>query len=166
MLFRPTVVVGFLLIECMAFAQQTKEHQWNVISGFEVNYTGNNTFLRIQHIGKKNHLLEAGVSYNVSDGFADRTVLGIDLGYGYRLLTKEKWSLFTGVDYRLQRPIKILNIQTLTYTNTLNYFLLPQVMASVRLGYGVATARARSAGVFTQTNSPTGSLMLSCGYLF
>lgn len=166
MLYKYALLLAYLGLYTTAIAQNSEKKKWSVMAGYEVNFMGNNALIHLQHFRKEVHLLEGGVSYNLSDGFADRPVLGLDIGYGYRLLSKDKWSMYTGVDYRLQRPISILNIQTITYTQSIQYRPIARVQATARVGYGVATARARSAGTFTQTNSPTGSLLLSCGYLF
>ena len=54
----------------------------------EINYFGKNGFLHGRFV-KKNHVMEAGINYNFSDGFSDNPVLGVGVYYGYQISTSK-----------------------------------------------------------------------------
>ncbi|HBN02687.1 MAG TPA: hypothetical protein DD396_01440 [Bacteroidetes bacterium] len=135
--------------------------QWAILTSYEANYTGTNAIIHGLYI-KNHHQLEAGLNYNFSDGFSNNPVIGIGLAYGFEILTNDKWSITSGINYRRQKPLAIVNIQILTYTQGLAYKLNPKLAITSRLGYGVAVERAASAGNFSQNNNITGSFTLGC----
>jgi hypothetical protein len=140
---------------------QEKPKKWAVLTAYEANYTGTNGIIHAQYT-KNNNQLEAGLNYNFSDGFSTSPVLGIGLAYGFEILRNDKFSITSGINYRRQKPLAIVNIQILTYTQGLVYKLSPKIAVTSRLGYGVAAERAASAGNFSQNNNLTGSFTLGC----
>ena len=142
---------------------QNEEVVSQLSTGYEINYFGINGFMHGRFI-KKNHVMEAGINYNFSDGFSDNPVLGVGIYYGYQISTLKKWSTAIGLDYRRQKPLKIVNIQTWCYTTSVEYSHNKNWSLLSRIGYGVATERSASDGSFNQFNNLTGSLFLSCVY--
>lgn len=164
MRFRLFVILAFVLVYASSFAQYASPKKWSILTGYEVNYTGNNAVVHGVYLPAARHTIEVGLSYNFSDGFATRHVIGLGVSYGYTIAEQGKWIAAIGVDYRRQKPLAIVNIQTITYTTRAQYQLNEKWSAYSRLGYGVAAERARSAGSFTQSNNITGSLSIGCVY--
>ena len=148
-------------ILCVASYGQDKINSWSVLTAYEANYTGTNGIVHVQYT-RSIHQFEAGLNYNISDGFSDNQVLGIGLAYGFKIVNSEKWNVTSGINYRRQKPLAIVNIQILTYSQELAYKLNPKIALTSRLGYGVAAERAASAGNFSQNNNLTGSFTLGC----
>lgn len=144
------------------YAQQDYHTKWSLLSGYEVNYMGNNAIVHAQYTTSTKHILEAGINYNFSDGFAENPVIGLGFAYGYKVLQNKRWNAVVGVDYRRQKPLAIVNVQTLLYTTSLSYQVYEKWSVYSRVGYGMAAERARSAGAFSQSNNITGSLSLGC----
>jgi hypothetical protein len=140
---------------------QNNQQKWALLAAYEANYTGQNSILHALY-SKQKHQLEAGINYNFSDGFAANPVIGLGFGYGYTILQDSHWTLRSGVGYRRQKPLTIVNIQILTYTQTMEYRLSKRLSAASKLSYGVAAERAASAGSFVQQNNITGSFTLGC----
>jgi long-subunit fatty acid transport protein len=163
MAFRNIFLIGLFIVTYNVSVAQESTKKWAMMGAYEVNYTGRNAILHAQyHIN--NHELEAGVNYNFSDGFSNNPVVGVGLSYSYVVLHNEHWSLAAGLHYRRQKPLAIVNIQTITYTNGLTYHWKPKIAFTARLGYGVVAERAASAGNFSQNNNLTGSFTLGCVY--
>jgi hypothetical protein len=158
------VFIGIMVIvfwNCSTVAAQAEPDKWAIVAGYETNYMGNNGIIHGRYT-IKNHVLELGVNYNFSDGFSANPVIGIGAAYGYQLANTERWNVTTGIDYRRQKPLKIVNIQTIMYTNSVAYKIKPKLWAVTRLGYGLAAERAASAGSFSQNNSLAGNLTIGC----
>ena len=153
----PLIILGL----CHNSCAQDKPKKLAVVTAYEASYTGTNGIIHAQYT-KKQHQFEAGLNYNFSDGFSNNPVLGIGMAYGLEILTNDKWSVTAGINYRRQKPLAIVNIQILTYTQGLVYNLNPKLAVTSRLGYGVAVERAASAGNFSQNNNVTGSFALGC----
>lgn len=156
----------FNLILCLIsifLSAQDKHINRQLITGYEVNYFGKNGFVHGRFL-KNNHILETGINYNFSDGFSDDPVIGIGIYYGYQIITSKKWQTALGAEYRRQKPLKIVNIQTWCYTTSVQYNYNSHWSLLSRVGYGVATERSASAGSFDQFNNLTGSVSLSCVY--
>lgn len=143
-------------------AQDKVPAKWSLLTAYEVNYTGNNAVLHAVYKPHKKQTIEVGLNYNFSDGFAANPVVGLGISYSYSVLQTANWEATIGVDYRRQKPIAIVNIQTITYTTQIAYTINKRWSAFSRIGYGLAAERARSAGPFTQSNNITGSLSLGC----
>jgi len=144
---------------------QNGKPSFSILGGYEINYFGKNGLIhpRFEH---KNNILEFGTNYNFSDGFSNNPVLGIGIYYGYKLAEKNKWSAELGIEYRRQKPLRIVNIQTICYTSSMVYSINENWRAISRIGYGVATERSASAGSFDQFNNITGSVSILCAYIF
>jgi hypothetical protein len=153
-----------LLLLVMTFSYAQGMRKWSIHPAFEVNYTGYNSFVNLAYTAKENHVLEAGVSYNMSDGFTTNPTLGLNISYRYKILNSDRWSAAIGADYRRQKPLAIVNIQTLCYTTNMTFRATKSISIHTRLGYGVAAERARSAGSFSQSNNITGLCQIGCGY--
>jgi len=160
--FRSFIVVLVLGVIGTANAQNEEVSKWSLLTAYEVCYSGNNALLHAVYKPGKKQTIEAGVNYNFSDGFVANPVVGIGISYGYSLLKNAHWEATIGVDYRRQKPLAIVNIQTIAYTNKVAYTIDHNWSVFTRLGYGVAVERARSAGPFTQGNNSTGSFSLGC----
>ena len=145
-----------------ARAQEKMRSKWSLLTAYEVNYTGNNAVLHAVYKPHKKQTIEVGLNYNFSDGFAANPVVGMGISYGYSVLQTANWEATIGADYRRQKPLAIVNIQTITYTTKVAYTINQRWSAFTRIGYGLAAERARSAGPFTQSNNITGSLSLGC----
>ncbi len=156
-------IVCILCLMSLIVSAQNKDVVSQLSTGYEINYFGKNGFLHGRFV-KKNHVMEAGINYNFSDGFSDNPVLGVGVYYGYQISTSKKWSAALGLDYRRQKPLKIVNIQTWCYTTSIEYIHSKYWSLLSRIGYGVATERSASAGSFDQFNNLTGSLSISCVY--
>lgn len=159
-----TLLVVFCSIVNSSFCEEKKDSKWSLLSGYEATYTGNNAVLHAAYISRDNHVLEAGLNYNFSDGFASNPVIGFGMSYGYNILNYSKWQTSIGADYRRQKPVDIVNIQTLMYTTKVQFNWHPRWSIYTRIGYGVAVERARSSGSFTQQNSVSGSFSTGCAY--
>lgn len=159
------VISTFIYANNFVPMKKPQKSKWSLQMGFETNYTGNNGFLHAGYSIKK-HKLEAGVNYNFSDGFAANPVLGIDLSYSYKVVESYRWSASIGLDYRRQKPLKIVNIQLLNYTTGVTYKWMPKLYLTSKLGYGLAAERAASAGSFAQSNNISGSFQFGCVYRF
>ena len=155
----------FALVITLAGIAQSKSSSWKLQAGYEVNYTGHNAVLHAEYALNK-HRIGGGVSYNFSDGFATNPLVGVGLSYGYVVLLSEKWQASLGIDYRRQKPLEIVNIQTLVLANSIEYKFTEHIGALSRIGYGVALERAASAGSFAQLNNISGLFLLGCVYSF
>jgi hypothetical protein len=156
----------FVYIFCLIswfVSAQNKDLVSQLLTGYEINYFGKNVFVHGRFV-KKNHVMEAGINYNFSDGFSDNPVLGVGVYYGYQISTSKKWSTALGIDYRRQKPLKIVNIQNWCYSTSVEYSHNKNWSLLSRIGYGVAIERSASAGSFDQFNNLTGSLSISCVY--
>lgn len=162
MQFRIGSVFLVLLIYSSVFSQNKKPQKWSVLSGYEVTYTGNNAVLHAVYAPNAKHTLEAGFNYNFSDGFSANPVVGLGLSYGYTIINESKWKAAVGIDYRRQKPLAIVNIQSLMYTTRAQYNITDRWSVYSRLGYGLAAERARSAGSFSKSNNISGSFSLGC----
>lgn len=160
--------VAWLVVLCsmakLSYCQDKKDSKWSLLSGYEATYTGNNVILHAACLFANSHELEAGLNYNFSDGFAANPVLGLGISYGYGILNTRNWKATVGADYRRQKPLDIVNIQTIMYTTKVQYNWQPRWGIYTRLGYGAAVERARSSGSFTQQNSISGSFSAGCVY--
>jgi hypothetical protein len=141
----------------------SKHYPWSLMMGFESNYTGNNALLHGSYLFQRSEI-DAGLNYNLSDGFSANPVLGFGLGYQYKVVYNRKWSASIGLDYRRQKPLKIVNIQLLNYTTGVTYKFGEHFNIKSKLGYGLAAERAASAGSFAQSNTISGSFYLGCVY--
>jgi hypothetical protein len=157
------LIIFILSIMSILSSAQDQPFQKQILAGYEINYFGKNSFVHGRFL-KNNHIIETGINYNFSDGFSDDPVIGIGLYYGYQVITSKKWKTFLGAEYRRQKPLKIVNIQTLCYTTSVQYNYKPNWSLLSRIGYGVATERSASDGSFDQFNNLTGSISLSCVY--
>lgn len=157
--------LGITLLIALAGIAQSESSSWKLQAGYEVNYTGHNTVLHAEY-AINNHRIGGGVNYNFSDGFASNPVVGVGLSYGYVVLQNEKWQASLGIDYRRQKPLEIVNIQTLVLANSLEYKFTEHIGALSRIGYGVAIERAASAGSFAQLNNISGLFLIGCVYSF
>ncbi len=160
--FRKLILCALLLCANALIAQENAEKRWGILSGHEVNYTGNNAVLHALYEVNRRHTIEAGLNYNFSDGFAANPVIGLGVSYGYTIAARDKWNAAVGIDYRRQKPLSIVNIQTITYATKAKYNITDKWSAYSRVGYGVALERARSSGNFTQSNNISGSFSLGC----
>lgn len=163
------MIVRFLSISILCFlALQSKAEEvkknWSISLGYEANYTGNNFGIHSNHVVYDKHHLGYGLNYNASDGFSFNPVLGLGLSYGYNVVQSEKWTALVGLEYRRQKPLKIVNIQLINYTTSLQYNVNRRLMLESKVGFGVAAERAASAGSFAQTNNVSGLFYLGCGY--
>jgi hypothetical protein len=159
------VTLCFLLLITLIGIAQSESSEWKLQAGYEVNYTGHNAVLHAEYTLSK-HRIGGGINYNFSDGFASNPVLGVGLSYGYVVLQSEKWQASLGIDYRRQKPLEIVNIQTLVLANSIEYKFTEHIGALSRIGYGVALERAASAGSFAQLNNISGLFLLGCVYSF
>lgn len=151
-----------LIMGTAAFCQNTPEYSfW---SGYEANYSGNNVFIHTRIITGENHVLEGGLNYNLSDGFSLNPVIGVGISYSYKILSRAKWASTIGVEYRRQKPLKIVNVQTLCYTSGLQYRINDKLKVQTKIGYGLAAERNASAGNFSQFNNISGLFSFGCGY--
>lgn len=164
MKFRILFVIIFFFKISLVNAQN-EELTYQLMTGYEINYFGKNGFINGRII-KNNHIIETGINYNFSDGFSDNPVLGIAAYYGYQIMSIKKWKTVLGADYRRQKPLKIVNIQTWCYSTSIIYEYNEQWSLLSRIGYGVAIERSASAGSFDQFNNLTGSILISCVYQF
>lgn len=162
MLHRVYILLLGMLFTPQIFAQKDSLST-QIMAAYEVNYFGKNSLIHGRFV-LKNHVLETGLNYNFSDGFSTNPVLGVGLYYGYQVISSDKWKAELGAEYRRQKPLTIVNIQTWCYTSTIQYIITNKVSTLTRLGYGVATERSASAGSFDQFNNITGSLSLGCVY--
>jgi hypothetical protein len=158
-------ILCFTLVISLAGIAQSESSSWKLQAGYEVNYTGNNAVLHAEYALSK-HRIGGGINYNFSDGFASNPVVGVGLSYGYVVLQSEKWQASLGIDYRRQKPLKIVNIQTLVLANSIEYKFTEHIGALSRIGYGVALERAASAGSFAQLNNISGLFLIGCVYSF
>ncbi|MGB1039005.1 MAG: hypothetical protein ACPGYY_10195 [Bacteroidia bacterium] len=154
-------ILCFLIYQTKA---QDVKSTWSISSGYETNYTGNNFSIHSNHILFDKHHLGYGVNYNTSDGFSFNPVLGLGLSYGYKVVESSNWSVLLGLEYRRQKPLKIVNIQLINYTTTVKYSLSEKWQLESKVGYGVAAERAASAGSFAQSNNISGMFYFGCGY--
>ena len=161
--FNRILLLTFVLlgIQTLGIAQS----KWSVLGAYETNYMGNNMIVHLNYTQDK-HQIQVGPNYNLSDGFSNNPVVGIGISYFYKVLSSDKWEASIGVDYRRQKPIKIVNIQTILFANSVSYKVLPKLFLNTRLGYGVAAERAASQGSFTQSNNISGALSIGCVYQF
>jgi hypothetical protein len=157
--------LGIALVIALAGVAQGESSSWKLQAGYEVNYTGNNAVLHAEY-AISNHRIGGGLNYNFSDGFTYNPVVGVGLSYGYVVLQNEKWQASLGIDYRRQKPLKIVNIQTLVLANSIEYKFTEHIGALSRIGYGVAVERAASAGSFAQLNNISGLFLVGCVYSF
>lgn len=164
MKFRILFITIFCFVTSFVDAQN-EDLTYQLMTGYEINYFGKNGFVHGRLI-KNNQIIETGINYNFSDGFSDNPVLGIGAYYGYQIMSTEKWKTALGAEYRRQKPLKIVNIQTWCYSTSITYKYNEQWSLLSRIGYGVATERSASAGSFDQFNNLTGSLSISCVYQF
>jgi hypothetical protein len=155
----------FTLVITLAGIAQSESSSWKLQVGYEVNYTGHNAVLHAEYALSK-HRIGGGINYNFSDGFASNPVVGVGLSYGYVVLQNEKWQASLGVDYRRQKPLEIVNIQTLVLANSIEYKFTEHIGALSRIGYGAALERAASAGSFAQLNNISGLFLIGCVYSF
>lgn len=159
-LFLIIIILGAALFSC---AQETVSG-WSIISGYEANYFGNNVNLQTRYTIKNKHLLDAGLAYNISDGFANNPVLGLDLDYAYKVVNENKLSSSLGISYRRQKPLEIVNIQLINLTHAIQYKFTKNFSVLSTMGYGVAVERSASSRQFSQFNSLSGSFSLRCVY--
>ena len=159
------VTLCFLLLITLIGIAQSESSEWKLQAGYEVNYTGHNAVLHAEYALSK-HRIGGGINYNFSDGFASNPVVGVGLSYGYVVLQNKKWQASLGIDYRRQKPLEIVNIQTLVLANSIEYKFTEHIGALSRIGYGVALERAASAGSFAQLNNISGLFLLGCVYSF
>ena len=162
-------ILSFLLV-CSTICSAkryipAKTNSWSIMSGYEVNYTGNNGLLHGVYSFNK-HNVDAGLNYNFSDGFTANPIIGIGIGYKYSVINNYKWTAAIGADYRRQKPLEIVNIQLLNYTTSVTYQWGKHFHINSKLGYGIAAERAASAGSFAQSNNISGSFFLGCVYRF
>lgn len=165
MIIRCLFIVTFLGISVSEVFSQKVQNSWIPTAGYEANYSGNNIFLRGLYITSTKHNLMVGLSYNYSDGFSNNPVVGIDLGYGYTVVENDNWQSTIGVDYRRQKPISNINVQTICLSQTLSFHIAENWIAQSKIGYGIAVERNASAGQFSQFNNLTGLFSLGCGYI-
>ncbi len=158
-------ILSITLLIAQAGIAQSDSTSWKLHAGYEMNYTGNNTVLQAEY-AINNHRIGGGVNYNFSDGFTFNPVVGFGLSYGYVVLQSEKWQASLGIDYRRQKPLKIVNVQTLVLANSIEYKFTEHIGALSRIGYGVAVERAASAGSFAQLNNISGLFLVGCVYSF
>ena len=147
----------------ISLSAQSKPFNKQILAGYEINYFGKNSFIHSRLL-KNNHIIEMGINYNFSDGFSDNPVIGVGVYYGYQIISSKKWETSLGAEYRRQKPLKFVNIQTWCYTTSVQYNFKPKWSLLSRIGYGVATERSASDGSFDQFNNLTGSISLSCVY--
>jgi long-subunit fatty acid transport protein len=164
MVFKRLFICACLLSVVMTYSYSQSVAKWSLYPALEVNYTGYNSLINLAYTVKEKHVLEAGASYNMSDGFTANPTIGINISYRYKILASDRWSAAMGIDYRRQKPLDIVNIQMLCYTLNMTYRATKSISIHTRLGYGVAAERARSAGSFTQSNNITGLFQIGCGY--
>ncbi|MFT4598048.1 MAG: hypothetical protein ACJAR8_001568 [Bacteroidia bacterium] len=158
-------ILCFTLVISLAGIAQSESSSWKLQAGYEVNYTGQNAVLHAEYALSK-HRIGGGINYNFSDGFASNPVVGVGLSYGYVVLQNKKWQASLGIDYRRQKPLEIVNIQSLVLANSIEYKFTEHIGALSRIGYGVALERAASAGSFVQLNNISGLFLLGCVYSF
>jgi len=151
-----------VIISTLGYGQNSRE--WSIWTGYETNYSGNNMFLHTRVIVKEKHIVEGGLNYNLSDGYSSNPVIGVGLAYGYNIISSTKWVSTIGVEYRRQKPIPIVNVQTICYTSSLQYNIDSKFSMQTKIGYGLAAERNASAGNFSQFNNITGLFSLGCGY--
>lgn len=164
MIYKRLFICTYILLVVLTHSYAQGVTKWSIHPAFEVNYSGYNSLINIAYTAKEKHVLEAGASYNMSDGFTANPTIGLNISYRYKILASDSWSAAMGIDYRRQKPLAIVNIQTLCYTTNVVYKATKSISIHTRLGYGVAAERARSAGSFTQSNNITGLFQIGCGY--
>ena len=160
--FRYSLVL-MLLIMCLNLSAQDKS--LGLRGAIETNYTGINTALTGVY-QFNNHAIELGVNYNLSDGFSNSPVIGQSVSYHYKVAERNNLSSSIGLEYRRQKPIKIVNIQLVMISMGMEYRFTDHILAHSKLGYGLASERALSAQSFSQSNILTGFIQLGCGYQF
>ena len=162
MSFRVLLSTIILITYFASNGQLANESKWSTLAAYEVNYMGVNGIMHGVYSPNNKHDIEAGLSYNFSDGFSFNPVFGVGVSYNYNFINAEKWKSSVGADYRRQKPLSITNIQVLSYTTRAVYKVTSRYDAFIRLGYGVAMERSRSRGAFVQSNNITGSLSIGC----
>lgn len=165
-MFKLRIICLYAILHIVYLATAQKDtNSWHLQAGYEVNYTGHNTILHVEY-ALNNHLLGGGINYNLSDGFASNPVLGIGLSCGYIVVQNKKWQSSISVDYRRQKPLKIVNIQTVVLAQSVKYQINNHLGALSRIGYGFAAERTASAGSFAQFNNVSGLFTVACVYSF
>ncbi len=128
----------------------------------ELNYTGYNAVLMGGYKSLK-HTLIAGISWNISDSYVNKPLIGFATEYKYKLAGSGKFDHRLGIAFRNQKPLKSTSINLLSLGSYSSYRLNRRLEMNLGIGYGLVNEKYK--GNNKSVDNQLGSfIQLGCVY--
>lgn len=157
------LLILFVPFKSMAQSEAKSYLDFNVGLSLELNYSGYNSIAAIA-ANTNHHILAIGPSYNISDGYLNKPVIGLAISYGFIAVQNKRVMNAFGFDYRFQSPLQAVQFHQLSYSSLTSVKLNQKIGMNTRVGYGIIKERFKLNGINSDSHHLGGFIQIGCAY--
>lgn len=139
--------------------------KWDLSLCGQLNASGYNSILKGSKI-LESHSFGAGISYNISDGYLNRPVIGPEAHYAYEWYRHPKWNFKTELEYQLQFITKGIRSSNTHLKPVITGSLTDHWKLGLETGIGLMTESNSRDERTNRLHSLSWMLGVTCGYIF